>query len=426
MDTIVLGIIILFLALFGSPLFTIIGVVALLAFHSAFIDSSAVIVELYRLSNSPTLLAIPLFTFAGYLLAESNAPKRIVALTKAFLDWIPGGLAVVSLISCAIFTAFTGASGVTIIALGGLLYPILLKEKYPEKFTLGLLTTSGSLGLLFPPSLPIILYGLIAKVSIDKLFVAGFIPGILLLILLSFYSFSHGRKIETPRTEFTVKNILQSAKESFWEIPLPFIIIGGIYAGIFTVTEAAAITAFYVLIVEVFVYKDLKLHSDVPRIMQSSMVLVGAILIILGTALGLTNYLIDAEVPMKIFNLIQNLITSKTLFLILLNIFLLIIGMLMDIFSATIVVVPLIIPIALAYGIDPIHLGIIFLVNLEIGYVTPPVGLNLFISSYRFEKPLSEVYTSTLSFIFLRLIILVLVTYIPQLSLYLINLLNIQ
>lgn len=426
MDTIVLGIIILFLALFGSPLFTIIGVVALLAFHSAFIDSSAVIVELYRLSNSPTLLAIPLFTFAGYLLAESNAPKRIVALTKAFLDWIPGGLAVVSLISCAIFTAFTGASGVTIIALGGLLYPILLKEKYPEKFTLGLLTTSGSLGLLFPPSLPIILYGLIAKVSIDKLFVAGFIPGILLLILLSFYSFSHGRKIETPRTEFTIKNILQSAKESFWEIPLPFIIIGGIYAGIFTVTEAAAITAFYVLIVEVFVYKDLKLHSDVPRIMQSSMVLVGAILIILGTALGLTNYLIDAEVPMKIFNLIQNLITSKTLFLILLNIFLLIIGMLMDIFSATIVVVPLIIPIALAYGIDPIHLGIIFLVNLEIGYVTPPVGLNLFISSYRFEKPISEVYTSTLSFIFLRLIILVLVTYIPQLSLYLINLLNIQ
>ncbi len=426
METVLIVIAILLLALFGSPLFAIIGAIALLAFHSAAIDMSAVIVELNRLASTPTLIAIPLFTFAGYVLAESKSPQRIVGIARALFGWFPGGLAIVSLVSCAIFTAFTGASGVTIIALGGLLYPILLKENYPEKFSLGLMTTSGSLGLLFPPSLPIILYGLVAKISIDKLFVAGFVPGMILLIVLSIYSVKHGIKSEIPKIQFTFKNVFETVKNAAWEIPLPFIIIGGIYGGLFTVTEAAAITAFYVVVVEVFIYRDLKLFKDVPKIMQESMVLVGAILIILGTALGLTNYLIDAEVPMKLFTFIQELITSKILFLILLNIFLLIVGMMMDIFSATIVVVPLIIPIALAYGVDPVHLGIIFLVNLEIGYVTPPVGLNLFISSYRFQKPISEVYTSTLPFILIRLIILILVTYIPQLSLYLVNLLGIQ
>lgn len=426
METVLIVIAILLLALFGSPLFAIIGAIALLAFHSAAIDMSAVIVELNRLASTPTLIAIPLFTFAGYVLAESKSPQRIVGVARALFGWFPGGLAVVALVSCAIFTAFTGASGVTIIALGGLLYPILIKENYPEKFSLGLMTTSGSLGLLFPPSLPIILYGLVAKISIDKLFVAGFIPGMILLIVLSVYSVRHGIKSEIPKIQFTFKNVFETVKNAAWEIPLPFIIIGGIYGGLFTVTEAAAITAFYVVVVEVFIYRDLKLFKDVPKIMQESMVLVGAILIILGTALGLTNYLIDAEVPMKLFTFIQELITSKILFLILLNIFLLIVGMMMDIFSATIVVVPLIIPIALAYGVDPVHLGIIFLVNLEIGYVTPPVGLNLFISSYRFQKPISEVYTSTLPFILIRLIILILVTYIPQLSLYLVNLLGIQ
>ncbi|RCK76529.1 MAG: TRAP-type C4-dicarboxylate transport system, large permease component [Ignavibacteriae bacterium] len=426
MESIIYIILILLLALFGTPLFVIIGIIALIAFSTAAIDSSAVIVELYRLASSPTLLAIPLFTFAGYLLAESNSPKRIVQLTKALIGWLPGGLAVVALVSCAIFTAFTGASGVTIIALGGLLYPILLKENYPEKFSLGLLTTSGSLGLLFPPSLPIILYGMIAKINIDQLFAAGFIPGLILLIALSVYSFKHGQKIQIEKTKFTYENIKSSISQAIWEIPLPFIIIFGIYSGLFTVTEAAAITAFYVLLVEVFIYKDLHLTKDIPKIMLDSMTLVGAILIILGTALGLTNYLIDAEIPMKLFEFIQKFITSKTLFLILLNIFLLIVGMLMDIFSATIVVVPLIIPIATAFGVDPIHLGIIFLVNLEIGYVTPPVGLNLFISSYRFEKPISQVYRSTIPFILIRLIILIFVTYIPQLSLFLVNLLKIQ
>ncbi|MBU2636021.1 MAG: TRAP transporter large permease subunit [Bacteroidetes bacterium] len=426
METILVIIALILLAFFGSPLFSIIGVIALLAFHSAQIDSSAVIVELYRLANTPTLIAIPFFTFAGYLLAESNSPQRIVALARALFGWIPGGLAVVALVSCAIFTAFTGASGVTIIALGGLLYPILLKEKYPEKFSLGLMTTSGSLGLLFPPSLPIILYAVVAKISVDKLFVAGFVPGMLLLIVLAIYSIRFGIKSHIPKTTFEIKNILVAVKNAAWEIPLPFVIIGGIYGGLFTVTEAAAITAFYVLVVEVFIYRDLKLFKDIPKIMQESMVLVGAILIILGTALGLTNYLIDAEVPMKLFIVIEELITSKILFLILLNVFLLIVGMMMDIFSATIVVVPLIIPIALAYGVDPVHLGIIFLINLEIGYVTPPVGLNLFIASFRFEKPITEVYTSTLPYIAIRLVVLVFVTYIPDLSLYLVKLLQIE
>ena len=384
------------------------------------------IVELYRLANTPTLLAIPLFTFAGYILAESKTPLRLVALSKAFFGWIPGGLAIVTLVSCAVFTAFTGASGVTIIALGGLLYPILIKENYAEKFSLGLLTTSGSLGLLFPPSLPIILYGLVAKISIDKLFVAGFIPGILLMLALGFYSVRHGIKAHVPKIPFAWKNVYSALRGAIWELPLPFVIIGGIYGGWFTATEAAAITAFYVLIVEVFMYKDLALFSDVPRIMKESMVLVGAILIILGCALGLTNYLIDEEVPMKLFAFIREMIQSKFVFLILLNIFLLIVGMMMDIFSAIIVVVPLIIPIATAYNVDPVHLGIIFLTNLEIGYLTPPVGLNLFISSFRFEKPVTQVVQATLPYIGILLIALIFITYMPELSLWLVNLLNVK
>ncbi len=421
---IILGLILL--TFFGAPLFSIIGIIGLMAFVAADIDASAVIVELYRLANTPILIAIPLFTFAGYVLADSKSPQRIVGLARAFFGWIPGGLSVVALVSCAIFTAFTGASGVTIIALGGLLYPVLIKEKYPEKFSLGLITTSGSLGLLFPPSLPIILYALIAKISIDKLFVAGLLPGILIIVILAIYSVRTGVVAKIPKFPFTFKNVIVSIKDAAWEIPLPFIIVGGIYSGFFTVTEAAAVTAFYVLIVEVFIYRDLNLFREIPKIMHKSMILVGAILIILGTALGLTNYLIDAEVPMKLFDLIQKYITSKTAFLILLNVFLLIVGMMMDIFSAIIVVVPLIIPIALAYGVDPVHLGIIFLTNLEIGYVTPPVGLNLFIASYRFDKSIIKVYLSSLPYIAIRIVALILVTYIPQISLFLVEFFGIK
>lgn len=437
METILIALLLIALAFFGSPLFSIIGAIALLAFHAVDIDTSAIIVEMYRLASQPTLIAIPLFTFAGYVLAESKTPKRLVALSQAFFGWIPGGLAIIALVSCAIFTAFTGASGVTIIALGGLLYPILLQEKYSEKFSLGLLTTSGSLGLLFPPSLPLILFAMVASnsrtvsgsvpdVTIDKLFVAGILPGILLVAILAAYSIHQGKRTHIPRIQFNWKNIWITVKDAAWEIPLPFLIIGGIYGGIFTATEAAAVTAFYVLIVEVFIHRDLKLFSDIPRIIKESMILVGAILVILGCAMGLTNYLIDEEVPMKLFTLIQQFISSKAVFLILLNVFLLIVGMMMDIFSAIIVVVPLIIPIAIAYDINPVHLGIIFLTNLEIGYLTPPVGLNLFISSFRFGQPISKIVRSVLPFIGILLVALIIITYVPQLSLWLVELFSVK
>lgn len=421
MTTIIIGLVLLLLALFGIPLFAIISLIALLAFHFADIDVMVVIIELYRLASSPILLAIPLFTFAGYLLAESRTPQRLVNLSRTMLGWIPGGLAIVTLVSCAVFTAFTGASGVTIIALGGLLFPVLLKDNYPEKFSLGILTSSGSLGLLFPPSLPIILYGLVSGVGIDKLFLAGILPGILMVTLLSLYSVFVVKDRHLPTTPFSFKNMLKAMREAVWEIPLPFIILIGMYGGYFTATETAAVTAFYVFVVEVLVYRDIKIKSDLPRVMRQSMVLVGGILVILGAALGLANYLVDAEIPNKILDFMKTFISSKALFLITLNLFLLVVGFMMDIFSAIMVVVPLIIPIAKNFGVDPVHLGIIFLANLEIGYLTPPVGLNLFISSFRFNKPIIHLYRASFPFLLMLLVALILITYVPDLSLFLVR-----
>jgi tripartite ATP-independent transporter DctM subunit len=421
-----IGFLLLLMALLGAPLFTIIGAIAVLSFRAVEIDSSAVMVELYRIATNPTLVAIPLFTFSGYVLAESKTSIRLVNLSRALFGWIPGGLALVVLMTCAVFTAFTGASGVTIVALGGLLYPILLREKYSERFSLGVITTSGSLGLLFPPSLPLILYALIAKLSVDKLFVAGLLPGILLIVILGLYGIREGRKQHVPRTPFAWGNVRSAARAAAWEIPLPFLVIGGIYSGLFTATEAAAVTAFYVVLVEFFVYRDLNLVRDMPKVMKDSMLLVGAILMILGAAMGLTNYLIDEEVPNKLFVFTQSFIESPVLFLIILNVFLIVVGMMMDIFSAIIVVVPLIVPIAVAYGVDPVHLGIIFLANLEIGYLTPPVGLNLFISSMRFQKPVLSVVRATLPFIGMLLLALLVITYLPALSLWLVEALGVQ
>jgi len=419
----VLVVVIILLAFIGVPLFVVISAVALTGFYSTGIDPAALIVEMYRMTSSSTLIAIPLFTLAGYLMAESKTPIRLVNLSQAFLGWLPGGLAVVTVVACAFFTAFTGASGVTIIALGGLLYPILLKENYPEKFSLGLVTSCGGIGLLFPPSLPIIMYGLIAQTSVDKLFVAGIIPGIILVSLLSLYSIKTGVSSKVAKQSFSLKKMTVALKEAAFEIPLPFIVLGGIYGGFFTASEAAAVVAFYVLIVEVFIYKDLHLFKDVPRIIKESMLLVGGILIILGTALGLTNYLIDQEIPMRLLAFMKTFITQKIVFLILLNIFLLIVGCLMDIFSAIIVVVPLIIPLAKEFGLHPIHLGIIFLMNLEIGYLTPPVGLNLFISSFRFKEPILRLFGVTLPFLAIHVPVLLLITYVPALSLKLVELL---
>jgi len=425
---IVTGIILASIALCGAPIFIIIGGLALWLFYSAGIDSSAVIIELYRLTSAPTLAAIPFFTFAGYLLAESKAPQRFVDLYRALFGWMPGGIVIVTIIACAFFTAFTGASGVTIVALGGLVLPMLLKEGYSEKFSLGLVTCCGSVGLLFPPSLPIILYGLVAGVSIDQLFLAGIVPGVVLITLLSVYGVIASPKgVAISRKQLSEgdcfadarNDIFPALESAAWELPIPFIILIGIYGGFFTATEAAVVTVVYALIVETLIKRDLSIVKDVPRIIKESMIMVGGILIILGVALGFTNYLVDAQVPMKLFELIRQYITNKYIFLIVLNIFLLIVGCLMDIFSATIVVVPLIVPIAKEFGINPIHLGIIFLTNLEIGYMTPPVGLNLFISSFRFRKPITYLYRASFQFLIVMLVALLVITYWPALSLWL-------
>ncbi len=390
---------------------------ALTAFYFSGIESSAVAVEIYRLASAPTILTIPLFTFAGYVLAESKAPLRLLRLSQALLGWLPGGVAIVCLFVCAFFTAFTGASGVTIIALGGLLFPILIQEGYSEKFSLGLITTCGSLGLLFPPSLPIILYGIIAKVDIDQLFLAGLIPGFVLMLILGCYSVFNSRNIKKIRKSFSWNELKYSLLEARYEIPLPFFVLGGIYGGFLTATEAAALSAFYVLVVNTLFTKDLSLIRDLPKVIVESLTLVGAILLILCCALGLTNYLVDEEIPMKILEEMRILIKNKYLFLFILNIFLLIVGCLMDIFSAIIVVVPLILPIAEQFGVNPLHLAIVFLTNLEIGYITPPVGINLFISSFRFNKPVIELYKISIPYLILMLVALIVITYIPWLTL---------
>lgn len=386
-----------------------------------------VVIEFNRLSEMPVLLAIPLFTFAGYLLGESRAPDRLVRLTTALLGWLPGGLAIVALATCAVFTAFTGASGVTIIALGAVLYPALRKAGYRENFNLGLVTTSGSLGLLFAPSLPLILYGIVVQqlglaqqVTIKTLFLAGLLPGLLMLVLLSGLSLWEGRKIRVPLDHLSWREASAALRESIWELPLPFVVLGGVYSGFIAVSEAAAITALYVLIVVVLINKEVKFR-ELPQIMRNSMILVGGILIILGMSLALTNYMVDAQVPSKLFSFIEQRVSSPLTFLLLLNVFLLILGTMLDIFSALVIVVPLILPVAISYGIDPVHLGIIFLANMQIGYFTPPVGMNLFIASYRFEKPILQLYRATFPFFVVLLVAVLIITYWPALSLYLVG-----
>ena len=406
----------LLLMFIGVPIFVVISGLALYLYSANQIDISAAIIEMHRLAENPVLVAIPLFTFAGFLLSESGAPRRLIRLSNAILGWLPGGLSVIALITCAIFTALTGATGLTIIALGGILLPAMLRGKYPELFSLGLLTTSGTLGLLFPPSLPLIIYAIVAEVRIDQLFIAGIIPGVLLVILLSAYSVVRSVHAEVPKTRFQTRELVEAFKESIWELPLPIVVLGGIYSGKVAVSEAAAITALYVLLVEVVIYRDIEWKA-LPEIMKKSMVLVGGVLVILGAAMGLTNYLIDAEIPMRLLDFFKTHIESRVLFLVVLNVFLLAVGCTMGIFSALIVVVPLLNPIGQAYGIDPIHLGIIFLTNLEIGASLPPLGINLFISSMRFERPVLNLYLASLPFIGILLLCLAMITYIPWLSL---------
>jgi len=420
----VLFLLLVFVAILGAPLFAVLLAVAMVGFYSRGIDLSAVAIEIYRIADMPLLLALPFFAFAGYVVAASRTSERLVRLTRVFLGWMPGGLAIVSLVACALFTAFTGASGVTIVALGALLYPALTQDGYGERFSLGLVTSSGSLGLLFPPSVPLILYGVIAQqlgvgsnFTIEELFWAGLLPGLLMLVMLSGWSLWTNRRMTRARQPFQGREALAAVRAAIWEIPLPVFLIAGIYSGYMAVSEAAIITATYVVVVEVFIYREIRIRQ-LPEIMRDSMVMVGGILLILGVSLAFTNYLIDAEVPMRLFNTIQRLVADKIVFLILLNILLLILGAILDIFSALVIMVPLILPVAVSYGIDPVHLGIIFLANMQIGYFTPPVGMNLFIASYRFEKPVAELYRATLPFMVVLLAAVLVITYWPQLSLF--------
>lgn len=422
----IIGVVILLILLtaLGLPIFVAMIGAAMLGLYANQVDFSAIAIEIFRLANAPVLLAIPLFTFAGYLMSEGGTSQRLVRFTRSLFGWIPGGLGVVALLSCSFFTAITGATGVTIIALGGLLFPALISERYRENFSLGLMTTSGSLGLHFPPSLPIILYGFVSGASIEKLFVAGLLPGSLLVGILCLFSVLMGKKWKLERPPFQFSEFRQALKGAAWEVPIPFLIILGIFSGFCTAVEAAALTVVYVLLIKTIVFRELTLTRDIPRIMKESMMMVGGIMIVLGGALGFTNYLVDAFIPMKILGLLENMVHTRIGFLLILNLFLLLVGCMMDIFSAIIVVVPLIIPLAEKFGVDPIHLGIIFLANLGIGYNTPPVGLNLFIASSRFDRPIMQIYRATLPFLLLLLLALILITYWPPLSLFLPSLLD--
>jgi tripartite ATP-independent transporter DctM subunit len=403
------------LALLGAPLFAIIAASALFGFWQQETDLQVIAIEFFGLAEMPILLAIPLFTFAGYLLSESGAPGRLVRLTRALLGWMPAGLAIVSLFACAFFTAFTGASGVTIIALGALLFPAMKEAGYPDKFNLGLITSAGSLGLLFAPSLPLILYGVVAEVSIEDLFLAGLLPGFLMLAILSGYSVWKNRAIRVPLGDFSWAEVRSAARAAAWEIPLPVVVLGGIYSGYFAISEAAAVTALYVLVVDVLILREVR-WRDLPKIMRESMVLVGGILMILGVSLASTNLMIDAGVPQKLLAWISGFVESQIGFLLLLLVFLLILGAILDIFSAIVLVVPLILPIAQQFDVHPVHLGMVFLATMQLGYITPPVGLNLFIASYRFDRSITSLYTATLPWFVFLMISVIIITFVPQLS----------
>ncbi len=411
-------ILLVIIALIGAPLFTVIAAGALLASNSADISPDIIIIEMHRLAASPNMIAIPLFTFAGVIMSSGGAPQRLVNFYRAAFGWMPGGLAIVTIGACAFFTSFSGASGVTILALGGLLYPMLKGEGYKENFSLGLLTTSGSLGLLFPPSLAILIYGIVAGVSIENMFFAGIVPGLLLMMMLSLYSMFQGNKHHAVKHKFESHALLATSKGCIWDLFLPIGIVTGIFGGFVSIMEAAAVTAAYVIIVEVYIYKKIDLRTQFFDLLVETCILFGSLLAILLVALGLTNLMIDAQLPMKLLAAIEDHISSPLEFLLLLNLFLLLVGAMMDIFSAIIVVVPLILPLATRYGIDPIHLGIIFLANLEIGYSTPPVGINLFIASQRFGKNVVTLFKATLPYLLIMLMWLLMITYIPELSLW--------
>lgn len=415
--------IIILAALMGAPIFAVIAAAAMLGFYSVETPLTVIGVELYRLVDTPLLLALPLFTFAGYLLGESRTSDRLVRLARAGLGWMPGGLPVVAFLTCAFLTAFTGASGVTIVALGAMLYPALTKAGYPDRFSLGLVTTSGALGLLLPPSLPLILYAVIAQqlpagagVTIQDVFVAGLLPCLLMVVALSLFGLRVTKQHNIPLQKFSWRELKGAAWEAKWELPLPIFVFAGIYGGFFAVSEAAAVTALYVLVTQMFLYREITARQ-LPRIMREAMMMVGSVLLIVGVAMSFTNWLIDAEVPTQLFDMVRAHIHDKYTFLLLLTLFLLLLGMMLDIFSALVIMVPLILPMAVGYGVHPIHLGIIFLATMEIGYCMPPVGMNLVIGSFRFKKPVMELARASLPFMVVLFAVVLIITYVPWLSL---------
>ncbi|MBN1571169.1 MAG: TRAP transporter large permease subunit [Acidobacteria bacterium] len=403
--------------IFGAPIFITLGGAALILLWGDQIPIEMMPIRHYQQVTNASLPAIPMFTLAGYLLAEGGAAKRLVRVFQALVGHFRGGPAIAAVLVCAFFTSFTGASGVTILALGGLLMPVLLAARYSERNALGLLTGSGSIGLLFPPCLPVILYAIIANIDINQMFLGGILPGFLLVIAASIWGIAQSPRMaagEKGRFSWVeARSALWNAK---WELLLPVVACLALFSGYATAVEASAITALYAFIVESVIYRDLSITHDLPRVMKECGLLVGAILLILGVALGFTGYLIQARVPEQLINWVQSTVQSPLVFLLALNVFLLIVGCIMDIFSAIIVVVPLIVPIGLAFGIDPVHLGVIFLANLELGYLTPPVGMNLFLSSYRFNKPMPEIWKSIVPILIVLLAGVLLITYVPFMS----------
>ncbi|MBT3479495.1 MAG: TRAP transporter large permease subunit [Candidatus Marinimicrobia bacterium] len=411
-----IGIIFILFSLYkGAPIFIGLGGLAILFFWQEYTPLSAIPAETYRIVVSPTLPTIPLFTLAGYILAESKASERLVKLFRALFGWIPGGTPVVLVLLCGFFTALTGGSGVTILALGGLLFPLLIREGYSKHFSLGLITVAGSLGLLFPPSLPLIIYGVTAAVSVKAIFLAGIIPGFLRVAMIGGWAVWQGKVQSVKRHKLNFHDIKTSLWEAKWEAVIPFFILFGIFGGYTTLVETAAMTTVYVFIVEVLIYNDLN-WRDIKKIILDCSTLIGGVLIILGVAMGLTSYMVDAQIPMQLLAWVKTTISSKIVFLLMLNIFLLAVGCMMDIFSAIIIVVPLITPLGAYFGIDPIHLAIIFIANLELGFLTPPVGMNLFLSAYRFDEDMPTIYKSTLPFFMVMLLSVLIITYIPILS----------
>lgn len=409
---------VLFLAaVLGTPIFIILGGVTLLLFRMEGTTAAAIPVETYRLVVSPSIPAIPLFTLAGYVLAEGGASRRLVRVFRAWFGWLPGGLAVVVTLLCAFLTTFTGASGVTILAVGGLLLPVLIESGYRKSFSIGLLTSTGSIGLLFPPSLAVILYGVMAHVSILDLFKAGILPGLLLVTVVCVLGIREAWSKTGPRVPFVMGEGLTALWEAKWELMTPVLVLGSLFGGYGTLIETAAITAVYTMVVEVVIHRELDIRRDFPAVLIKCLTLIGGVFAILGVAMGLANYLVDAEVPMTAANWFQTHIESKFVFLLALNLFLILVGCVLDIFSAITIVVPLIQPISQVFGIDPLHLGMIFLLNMQLGYLTPPVGLDLFFASYRFGAPLAQVFRYTFPFFVVMLIVLLLVTYVPWLSL---------